>query len=81
MNLTQKGQIAVGFDADLVIWNPEAQFVVEEKNIFHKHKPTPYLGEILRGAVVQTYVGGQLVFDNGTFQRLKQGKVLTNKQR
>ena len=80
LNLTQKGQIVEGFDADLVIWNPEAQFVVEEKNIFHKHKPTPYLGEILRGPVLQTYVGGQLVFDNGTFQRLKQGKVLINKQ-
>ena len=76
LNLTKKGQIAEGFDADLVIWNPEAEFTVEEKNIFHKHKPTPYLGEILRGSVLQTYVGGQLVFDEFRFVKTHLGKVL-----
>ena len=34
----RKGAIAVGYDADIVIWNPEKQFRVEPETIHHRHK-------------------------------------------
>lgn len=72
----QKGEIAAGFDADIVVWSPEKTFVVEEKNIQHRHKITPYKGLTLHGVVQQTYVGGAKVFDNNSFIHTNKGQVL-----
>ena len=49
--LARKGAIAVGNDADLVVWSPEESFVVTPDLIRHRHKVTPYLGAELRGVV------------------------------
>lgn len=76
LELAEKGSIEIGKDADLTIWNPDATFTVEEKNIQHRHKITPYLGKILRGGILQTYVAGELVFDKGAFPNLGKGHVL-----
>ncbi|HEX6717546.1 MAG TPA: allantoinase AllB, partial [Pyrinomonadaceae bacterium] len=49
----RKGMIGVSSDADLVIWNPDEQFTVTAAALHHRHKLTPYEGEVLSG-VVQT---------------------------
>ena len=74
---TQKGKIARGFDADLVVWDPDKQFTVTEEQLHHKHKITPYLNQELYGVVTQTWLGGQLIFDRGTFPVLNKGKIIT----
>ena len=61
----RKGRIEVGYDADLVIWDPDAEFRVSADNIQHRHKLTPYAGEALSGVVKQTYLRGQKIFDDG----------------
>ena len=73
-----KGSIRTGADADIVIWNPEAEFRVDEKSIQHRHKLTPYLGETLRGVVEKTFVSGQIVYDNGAMVA-RNGSILLNK--
>ena len=58
-NLDRKGAIAVGNDADFVVWDPGETFTVTEDLIQHRHKVTPYLGAELRGVVKATWVGGE----------------------
>lgn len=71
-----KGKIAKGFDADLIVLDAEKKFTVTTQIIHHKHKVTPYLGHELFGAVEQTFLAGVKVFDNGSFTRLNQGKMI-----
>ena len=63
----RKGRIAAGYDADFVVFDPEAEFVVNEKRLHYRHRVSPYLGERLRGEVKATYVRGKLVFKDGEF--------------
>jgi allantoinase len=58
----RKGKLAAGYDADIVIWNPEASFTVDPAKLLHRHKLTPYAGRELFGEVLATYVGGRRVF-------------------
>jgi allantoinase len=70
----RKGSIAVGGDADLVIWDPDAEWTVEPAALYHRHGVTPYAGLRLRGRVLKTFLRGEVVFDghaaNGPFGRL-----------
>ena len=77
---SHKGKIEKGFDADLVVWNPNKKFKVETKCIQHRHKITPYADCELFGVVEQTYVNGIKVFDDVNYLHLNQGKVLLSKK-
>jgi allantoinase len=59
----RKGKIATGYDADLVVWDPDAEFRVREQSLFFKHRVSPYLGMDLRGVVHRTFLRGHEVFD------------------
>ena len=74
--LTKKGKIAKGFDADFVVWNPEKKFTVTENIIQHNHKITPYLNEELYGVVEQTWIAGAMIFDEGKFLHLNKGHII-----
>lgn len=63
----RKGQIAPGFDADLVVWDPEASVTVDPARLVQRHKVTPYAGRTLRGRVHRTYVSGHLAYLDGRF--------------
>ncbi len=73
----RKGKLAAGYDADLVIWDPEVEFKVVPEMIRHRHKLTPYWGMELFGKIETTVVGGNNVFENGEFAEQKFGKLLT----
>ena len=72
----RKGAIAAGFDADLVIWNPQGVFRVEPSMIHHKHKLTPYAGLTLSGIVEATYLRGEKIYDHGQFSEKMLGTML-----
>jgi allantoinase len=59
----RKGRIAVGMDADLVIFDPDATFVVDPEKIEHRHKVTPWAGRTLRGVVRRTILRGETIYD------------------
>lgn len=59
----RKGRIAPGFDADLVIFDPDAEFEVDARALLHRHPITPYAGRRLRGVVEKTFLRGHLAGD------------------
>jgi allantoinase len=58
-----RGRIAVGMRADLCVFAPDAEEVVEAATLRHRHAVSPYHGMALRGAALQTWSAGRLVFD------------------
>ena len=62
-----KGHIAVGYDADIAIWDADAEFVVNPARLEHRHPVTPYAGRRLRGVVNTTFRGGRLAYHDGAF--------------
>ena len=72
----QKGQISLGYDADLVCWDPDSTFLVEPAIINFKNKLTPYEGEELFGVVKRTYLRGNKVFESGHFVNDPIGKTI-----
>jgi allantoinase len=73
---SRKGRIAEGCDADLVIFEPEAEFVVTEDCLHYRHPVSPYLGEKLRGIVKATYLRGKCVFTSGEFSGEARGREI-----
>jgi allantoinase len=74
----RKGKIATGFDADLVIWHPQKQFVVAGQLLHHRHKLTPYEGKTLHGVVEKTFLRGRKIYDEGEFIGEPRGRLLTS---
>jgi len=72
----RKGKLAPGFDADIMIWNPEVQWVPKEDDILHRHKISPYTGKVLKGLVEKTFVAGKLVYESGRFLHLAAGEAI-----
>jgi allantoinase len=70
----QKGRLAAGYDADMVVFDPEAEFTVTEDHLHHRHPVSPYLGETLHGVVRATYLRGAEVFADGKFPGKLRGR-------
>lgn len=77
-----KGDIAVGKDADIVIYDPKKELTVSVANMHSKYDHTIWEGVKVHGYPVQTYLRGELVFDKGSYVgKPGTGKFLKRKGR
>ena len=72
----KKGAIAIGRDADLVIWNPDVTFRADPEQLHHRHKLTPYAGRNLMGTIETTFLRGTKIFESGEFSSAPAGHLL-----
>lgn len=56
------GRLTAGAPADLVLFNPDAPFVLDRFKLKSKSKNTPFDGGRMQGRVLATYVAGQPVY-------------------
>src|SRR5213593_1195487 len=63
--LLHKGDIAVGYDADLALLDPERRFTVRAAASPSAQGYTPFEGQELTGRVTATFLRGALVYERG----------------
>jgi allantoinase len=72
----RKGSLSPGYDADIVVWDPDRTFTVRAVDLQQRHKITPYEGRALRGVVQTTFVRGVCVWDEGRVVQPSSGRLL-----
>ncbi|MCH2100755.1 MAG: dihydroorotase family protein [Planctomycetes bacterium] len=72
--LSEKGRLVVGADADLVITDPGAHFVVDEATLPSKSKWSPYHGRELRARPDKVWLRRRLVNEYGQEPAPPQGQ-------
>lgn len=64
---TEKGEISIGKDADIVIYDPEKDFVITNEKMHSDCDHTIWEGIKLHGYPIRTYSRGKLVYKDGEF--------------
>jgi allantoinase len=75
--LLSKGDIAPGFDADIVLVDPESRFTVRAEDSESAQGYTPLEGQELKGSVEQTFLRGALIYDSGEIKGKPRGQYLS----
>ena len=79
-----KGQLAVGFDGDVCVFDDEAEWVIGEggEGMLWRNKVSAYAGKQMKGCVKETWVRGRKVFERGSgfVDRKPQGRLLLEKR-
>ena len=63
LGLTEKGAVAEGKIADLVIFDPDANYKIDKNTFFSKGKNTPFGGREVYGRVEYTLADGEIVYE------------------
>ena len=59
-----RGRMAIGSAADLVIFDPDEEWVIEPEKFASKGRNTPFAGAAVKGKVKYTIVGGEIIYQD-----------------
>ena len=63
----RKGTIAVGSDADIVIWDPKRPYTISARTHYMRVDYNPYEGMIIPGSPAYVFSRGRMVFEGDRF--------------
>ena len=63
LGLDDKGAIAEGKIADVVVFNPTVEYVIDKNTFYSKGKNTPFHGRKVKGDIRYTLVDGNVVYE------------------
>jgi dihydroorotase len=72
----QKGKIAVGSDADLVVLDPQRSMLVEDRSMFSRADYTTLAGRRVGYGIETVMVRGKMVFSDGGFVAPPHGRFV-----
>lgn len=75
--IPRKGSVAVGYDADLVLIDPQQSFTLDADALHQRHKVSPYVGESFRGTVRRTLRRGETIVADGRITARTTGHLVT----
>lgn len=78
----QKGEIALGADADLVLMDLDHSYTLENSHLKQRHAYSPYVGKRFNCRVMSTWVRGQLVYELNAADQISgnKGRVAADPQ-
>jgi dihydroorotase len=74
--MTKRGFIREGYYADLTLVDLNSNWIVRKDNLFYKCAWSPLEGTKFSTQIKQTFVNGNLVFNNGTFNSEERGMAI-----
>ena len=74
--IKDRGYIREGYYADMVLVDLNQEWVVNSQNILYKCQWSPFENQCFKSKIINTFVNGNLVFENGKFQEQHIGKRL-----
>ncbi|NJO87704.1 MAG: dihydroorotase [Chloroflexia bacterium] len=75
-NVKNRGYVKEGYWADLVLVDLNTPQQVEKSNIYYKCGWSPFEGVTFHSKITSTFVNGNLVYENGTFNENVKGMAL-----
>jgi allantoinase len=60
----------------MIVWDPEAEWVVDPARLFHRHPVTPYSGMKLSGRAKKTLLRGEVICDDGDVLPVASGRMI-----
>ena len=72
----QKGTLSPGSDADLVVWNPETEWILSKESQQANIDYCPMEGTKVRGRAEKVYLRGQLIAENGVIRTEYAGRYV-----
>ena len=75
-NIRKRGFIRSGYQADLCLVDPSAQWTVSKENLLYKCGRSPFEGVTFQSKVINTIVNGTIVYDNGQINEDYRGQRL-----